>query len=183
VALTTFKRLTTDNLVDPDPAALAFANALDPSTSCIRPMSFTDFVAVILQPTLSEAVPEDVQSVFEAGRGAMCYGYYFYPLFMIGFEQACRAAEAAVTQKVRSLGGPGQLTFNRGIDWLAQRTVIAAEDRGRWHAIRALRNQAAHPKFQQIQTPGSALEGLVTIADAISHLFSEPSKNPLNRVD
>ena len=37
-------------------------------------------------------------------RGAMVYGYFLYPLYVLGAEQLFRVAEAAVTLKCEQMG-------------------------------------------------------------------------------
>ncbi len=166
-----FKLLTLDSILEPDPVSLGFANTLDRGTGEISRMSREAFIGNILEPRLIDRVPQEVREVFESGRGAMCYGYFFYPLFMLGFEQACRAAETAIKLRTRQLEGPPHLTFQRGIEFLVDERVIAASAYARWNAIRTLRNEAAHPKFQQIQPPGPSVQGLLEFADAINELF------------
>jgi hypothetical protein len=171
MASNTFKQLTITNLLEPDPVTLAFSHSCDLSTGEMRKMSREEFVTGLFEPRLVESVPQEVRDVFEAGRGAMCYGYYFYPLFMMGFEHSCRAAETAVDCKARILNGPARAKFYDRIEFLMKEGSLSVEGRSQWHAIRRLRNESAHPKFRQLLPPGQCLEGLFTIADAVNELF------------
>lgn len=72
-----FKRLTPDNLISPDPWTLAFANCLDLASGETREMSRDEFLSHIFEPQLTAIVPQEVSSLLEGARAAMCYGYFF----------------------------------------------------------------------------------------------------------
>jgi hypothetical protein len=165
------KDLTFDNWLQPDPTSLAFAGALDVATGEIRKMSEEEFVAGALEPQLSASVPETVRTLYEGARGAMAYGYYFYPLFMLGAEQLFRVAEAAVRERAQQLRGPGKATFSENIQLLLDGRLIDEADKPRWDAFRSLRNQASHPRYQQVLPPGPTIELLAEVAGAINQLF------------
>src|SRR5262249_39654732 len=69
-------------------------------------MSGHDWANHILKPALSGNVPIDVKELFEVARGAMLYGYFFYPLYALADEQLSRVAEAAITHKCLELSAP-----------------------------------------------------------------------------
>ena len=81
-----FKTLTQQNFLERDPTLQAFFAGL----------TQTDLMDDVFAAQLSAGVPDDVKALFEGARGAMCYGFYFYPLFMLGADQLCRVAETAV---------------------------------------------------------------------------------------
>ena len=123
-------------------------------------MSGNDWALAILKPRLAETVPIRIQKLFEVARGSMLYGYFFYPLFTLAFEQLTRVAEAAVDHKCREMGRlKPREKFADKIEWLADASVITEKER--WDAIRNLRNRASHPKDQTIFTPGMVLGFLV----------------------
>ena len=179
---TDFKTLTSANLLEPDPLTIAFSNLLDVSTGTARQMSRDEFLAFSLEPQLIEAVPQDVRTLMEGARGAMCYGYFFYPLFMVGVEQLFRTAEAAARQRARQLDGPWRSKFFQVVDFLVVQGIVSEADKDRWNTIRRLRNEASHPKFQQVMTPGPCVDTLVTIASAINKLFTEQRSVGLGNV-
>ena len=166
-----FKALTSDNLLEPDPLSTAFANVCDGTTDELRAMNRDEFLSYIFEPRVSDVVPTDIRSLFEAGRAAMCYGYFFYPLFMLGVERACSAGEAAVHYRARQLGAKSRATFAEHVDFLVGKDAVSREELVRWDAIRSMRNQAVHPKFQQVMPPGPCVALVPTIADAINRLF------------
>ncbi len=167
-----FKQVTAANLLEPDPVALSFANALDVETGEWKELSLDEYVGFILEPTLSDAVPQEVREVFEAGRSAMGYGYFFYPLFMMGFQQACLVVDTALECRARQLGGTARATPNERIDFLAEKGVLSDVARQQWHGIRKMRNLAVHPSMREIMPPGPSLSGLAAIAMAVNELFA-----------
>jgi hypothetical protein len=44
-------------------------------------------------------VPEPIRELFDVARGAMIYGWFFYPLFRLGEDQLHRVVEAAVVAR------------------------------------------------------------------------------------
>jgi hypothetical protein len=171
-----FKKLNPENFLDVDPQTQSFANRSDPLSGGTREMSRDEFLSYIFAPQLTAAVPEDVRSALEGARGAMCYGYFFYPLFMVGVEQSFRTAEAAARLRAGQLNGPRTARFVELIEFLLNAGAIAQADRDQWDAIRRLRNEAAHPKFQQLVPPGPCVEMLTTVCHAINRLFAQPQR-------
>jgi hypothetical protein len=169
---TKFKTITAANLPEPDPLTMAFSNLFDSVTGETRQMSRDEFLAYILEPPLVEPVPLDIRTLIEGARGAMCYGYFFYPLFMVGVEQLFRTAEAAARHRARQLGGPWSSKFSQVVEFLVAQGTVPETDKDRWDHIRRLRNEASHPKFQQVMTPGPCVDTLVMVVDAINQLFS-----------
>jgi hypothetical protein len=90
-----FKRLTVDNWQRPDPGLSIFVR-LSLQDGSTRPISGDDWAREILAIELSERVPLEIRRLFAVARGALVYGYFFYPLYTLGAEQLFRVAEAAV---------------------------------------------------------------------------------------
>lgn len=129
-------------------------------------------LAHVLSPQLSERVPTDIAKLFEVARGAMCYAYFFYPLWTLAAEQLFRVAEAAVSLRCKGLGaGRGVSTFERKIRFLQDRLPLSSPPVD-WNAIRFLRNEASHPQQQTIISPGMAVPLVEAVALALNHLFA-----------
>jgi hypothetical protein len=165
-----FKEITPSNWLESDNVLRGFVKL----SSCRRPQTVTgdDYLKLILAPKLFKSVPVDVQSLFEVARGAMVYGYFFYPLYTLATEQLFRVAEAAVTQKCKALGAKNlKDSFKNKIDWLIQEGVVSDSEMYRWNVTRELRNSASHPNGQSILTPGDTIDLLGGIAEQINSLF------------
>ncbi len=117
-------------------------------------------------------MPEEVQVLFEVARGAMVYGWFFYPLYMLGTEQLTRVGEAAVAFKWDRLDAPEEtVTFGARVDWLRARGHLSEEEEARWHSLRQLRNSASHPKKQRIINQAMALGLLESVVRDVNRLF------------
>jgi hypothetical protein len=154
-----FKEITSKNLQEPDSISTAM-------------LTNNDWLCEMLKPRLVESTPQDVQKLFEVSRGAMIYGYYFYPLYTLAAEQLFRVVETAVTRKCEELGFSKKKYFKNKIDTLVKENIIPQKESKQWHAIRDLRNIASHPKSQSIIPPGNAIGMLKNIAKKINFLFS-----------
>lgn len=166
-----FKEITPNNWLEPDEVLKGFVRISQVGDA--QSISGNEYLRFILKPALVEAVPQDIKALFEVARGAMAYGYFFYPLFTLATEQLFRVAEAAVLQKCKDLGVPKSMkTFQQKIDWLVQEGVISKSESPRWHAARELRNSASHPNRQSILTPGNAIGMLEGIAKQVSSLYN-----------
>lgn len=176
------KRLTIENWLEPDPVSTLLA-VVDRRDGSVRPLAPADYVQPALQPQLGANVPEDICDLFEVARGALAYGYYFYPLLTLAADQCFRVAEAAADMKAAELGCPKKVrTFNEKIDWLASQGVVSAQDQESWHGLRELRNRASHPRRQHIFTPGIAFNIFHHVADLVNALFgSNPASPPSTR--
>ena len=74
---------------------------------------------------------------------------------MLGADQLCRVAETAnAAPRVKELGGPVEIRFSDGIKFLVERGAIPEGQSGAWDAVRRLRNETSHPRFQQQIPPG-----------------------------
>ena len=165
------KRITLKNWMLPDPAsaALAMVSRLDGSA---RPITPEDYVAPALQPQLYATVPEDVRDLYEVARGALAYGYFFYPLFTLATDQCLRVAEAAVDAKAQAFGCPKKVKhFYDRIEWLVARGAISPADRESWHGLRELRNEGSHPRNQHIFTASIVFDMFRHVAARVNSLF------------
>ena len=166
-----FKRITPENWLQPDPVMRAFVKLAPHGPESI---TSDELLQYILEPRLSESVPREVRALFEVARGAMCYGYFFYPLYTLAYEQLFRVAETAVTLKCKSLSAPKSLrNFAQKVDYLIAKSAIPESEKVRWQGIRGLRNIASHPEDQSIVAPGYALHSLCQIATIINRLFGD----------
>lgn len=170
-----FEKLSVENWLQPVDIMRHLAR-YSPETGNFHIASGEDWVRAILQPELSEEVPLEVQELFEGARGALAYGYFFYPLYMLGIEQASRVAETATDVKCTSLDAPPGATgnFRRRIDWLAKRDIL---DKQYWQNVIEVRNSSSHLDRQRLIAPGEAVRILSYIAEAINGLFKDEERN------
>jgi hypothetical protein len=63
-----FKRLTPENWLEPDETLKIFVRLLPSGET--QPVTGTDWLNFILEPTLNPAVPDDVRKLFEVARNA-----------------------------------------------------------------------------------------------------------------
>lgn len=173
-----FKELTVDNWCQPDPAGGAFGE-VSLATGEQRAMTGERWAEQFLAVELKPQVPIEVRELWEVARGVLLYGWFFYPLYMVGEEQLRRVADAAVLHRYRQLQGPpgprsGEPpNFNRRLRWLFDHGYMPARLEQRWQAIRQLRNLGSHAEFQGLQMPGGALSTLHLVTEEINGLFVE----------
>lgn len=166
-----FKNISLENWLKPDDISLSFAH-ISPIDGTIKPIEGDYWVRYILEPKLRELVPTEVQKLLEVTRGAIIYGYFFYPLYSLAWEQLFRVAEAAISYKCKAIKAPkSKRTFNQKLKYLLDKKVISQQDSTIWDAIRKLRNSASHPKNQKIIPPGSVIASLESIVEKINLLF------------
>lgn len=167
-----FKKLTLDNWLESDKASSSFVD-VSAVNGKLHPITGDEWMQKILKPNLIEEVPIEVQQLFEVARGALAYGYFFYPLYTLAEEQLFRVAEAALTFKCKSMGAPHSIsTFQQKIEYLTVNKVIFEQEKETWHIIRKLRNVASHPERQTLLTPGMVISVLERITNSINSLFS-----------
>lgn len=119
--------------------------------------------------------------MFEGARGAMVYGWFFYPLITLASEQFGRIMEAAAKQRCQQLGIDTKITRKNGktydrkfyelIEDLAKQGAIVEQDVRRWDATRNLRNMSAHAERQSIYSTGMALDSIDSTVDLLGKLF------------
>jgi hypothetical protein len=130
------------------------------------------WVQLFVRPVLAENVPAEIRRLFEAARGAIIYGWFFYPLLTLGLEQTWRVTESAARARCEMLGKREDRFFDQ-IKALVEAGIIPVEYEPRWQALRKLRNHSSHPKQQTIWDPGQAYSELERAADWINQLFAE----------
>src|SRR6266496_4073890 len=96
-----FKQLDIKNWLQPDPASYNLL-AID-VTGQPRVMTGEDWLQIIIHPKLKDNVPTQIKRLFEVARGAMVYGFFFYPVYSLAVEQLYRVAETAIKSKCKSL--------------------------------------------------------------------------------
>lgn len=164
------KILTLENWMNPDPL---MSNLVMVNNKNFSIMSAEDWAVSILEPKLAETVPIEILKLFEVARGSMLYGYFFYPLFTLAFEQLLRVVEAAVSEKCRQIGASKSAnTFKTRVEYLQKANVLSVEENTLWDALRKLRNIASHPDQQTILPPGVTLEFVFNISELINRLFA-----------
>lgn len=170
-----FKRLKVENWQEPDPTLSIFRrlSLRDGSTQTI---SGDDWAGRILIVELNERAPLEVRRLFAVARGALVYGFFFYPLYTLGAEQLFRVADVAVGYKCQELGMSStkahRLHFEERVAHLVKEGIITPSARHGWDALRQLRNVATHPRDQHIFSSGDAIGQLRRIAADIDKLFS-----------
>lgn len=168
-----FKQLTPDNWLEPDHSS-ALVEAVQQKTGETAGLEGHHWLEEILYLELAESVPEEVRALFEVARGAMVYGWFFYPLYMLGAEQLTRVGEAAVAHKWDRLDAPEEtLTFAARVEWLRAHGHLSEEEEERWHGLRHLRNSASHPKRQGIINQVTALGLLESVVRDVNRLFAD----------
>ncbi|MFH5255823.1 hypothetical protein ACGTRS_31780, partial [Burkholderia semiarida] len=95
---------------------------------------------------LGEKVPLEVVRLFEATRGMLRYGLFFYPILALSADQFARVAETAARAKCLSLGSKLKQikNFSNAVEWLIKRNGIVTEDHQSWRVVVALRNDVSH---------------------------------------
>lgn len=169
------KIITHENWMNPDPLMKNFVIRQDDKISI---MSAEEWVISILTPKLSETVPLEIHKLFEVARGSMLYGYFFYPLFTLAFEQLLRVAEAAISEKCKQITTDkiGNKTFKDKVDRLNKNKLFSDEEYTKWNSLRNLRNVASHPNEQTILPPGITLEFIFIISELINSLFTQHNR-------
>ena len=165
-----FKTINLENWLSVDPVIACYGTKVNGETVPVPPSYWLEN---LLKPQLNLSVPEEVRKLFEIARGAMIYGYFYYPLFTFGSEQILRIGEAAITAKFVASNGPTTTkTFFDRIKWLEESGVISPEIAASWHVVREARNYSSHPSEAAILTPGMVQIQVVEIVNRVNALFS-----------
>ncbi len=165
-----FKHLTVGNWLDRDLWG-SHIISISPSGETSSPTG-DGWASMILSFKLSPDVPSEIVELFEVARGALCYGYFFYPLYTLGFEQLHRVADAAVKRKCELDGAPSKIrSFENRIDWLFTEAEIDEVTQGRLHAGRWLRNSTSHPDRQMIVDQTMAIRDVEVTVELINLIF------------
>jgi Domain of unknown function (DUF4145) len=176
------KHLTIRNWLDPDPICLKFVN-VNLATGERRPPTGDGWAEQFLAVDLASTVPSQVRDMWQAARGLLLYGWFYYAIYAIGEHQLRRVADAAVLHRYQQADGPankkrgpeGELRWPdlmTRVDWLISADIIHAEKRARWDVIRDLRNETTHASIRHLTTPHEALRVLDLLAPEIDALFA-----------
>lgn len=169
-----FKNLTPENWRQHDPTSDHIMRTRDGK---FEKISGDEWASWILKPQLVAAVPEDVKNLFEVARGVLCYGHFFYPLYVLGSEQLFRVQEAALRHKCVEMGAPKKVkTFDAMLSWLRDNGTLSEDSFGRWTAARQLRNAGSHATRQMLFGPPEAVSTAAIAAEMINDLFEEQEK-------
>jgi hypothetical protein len=176
-----FKSLSVENWLERDPTMEIFGRMSLTDCSIFTPTGeqrAEDF----LQPQLGDHVPLEVRRLFEVARGALLYGYFFYPLYVLGSEQLFRVIETAVSEKCIAMKANRKIRngkFEDKLAYLRQEDVIPEAEWIRWDATRKLRNLASHPESQTLYGPPDALRNLWITTEQIHLLFPVPQSEAM----
>lgn len=164
------KKLTTENWLEGDDILKAFVR-LD-STGRRSALTKEVLAERFLSIGLSPGVPTEIQTLYRTARGVLLYGYFFYPLYVVGLGEISRTAEAAVARRFKDLNGPRKRrTFATRLEWLHEGGQLTDKEKFIWDTIRSERNETAHPSYQMVQPPSDLARDLRVAAHCISCLF------------
>lgn len=167
------KKITSSNWLEQDPRSNSVKN-INLKTGIPEDISPEVWLDKFLIPQLSSGVPEDVRNLFEAARGLLIYGYFFYPIYTLGIEQLIRVANTATRLKCVHMNAPeGVNNFYRQIEYLHQESIIDSKEQDRWQSLRKLRNMSSHPTEHTILNQSTVLMTLAFIAEDINNLFKD----------
>src|ERR1700722_15645371 len=141
-----------------------------------------EWVEFYLRPQLKPTIPREIVALLEVARGAMIYGWFFYPLLALGAEQRWRVLETGVRIRCQQIGIQTKRTSGKGheretnfsenvIALLGSKDAVKL-DKSRWDAVRRLRNSTSHPSRQMILDPGQTQRVLETAVELLNNLFS-----------
>lgn len=162
---------------------ISAANWEEPDLPCSFFCYTSDYwVEAHLKPQLGPNVPSDVVALFEVARGAMIYGWFFYPIITLGAEQCLRVLEAGVkaccenhcipTKKRNKKGELLDTSYSDNLGKLEKHRIIPEGEENLWKVARKVRNLTSHPERQIILTPGITWGILQATADRLNVLFS-----------
>jgi len=129
-------------------------------------------------PKLNKNVPSEISKLLEVARGAMIYGWNFYPLLTLGVEQCFRLLDTGTRIRCKQIGVSTNknrikrnTTFKENIDILIKQGIVSKEDERRWNAVRCLRNWSSHPEKPSLYDPGQAQGILLMTVNFLNDLF------------
>lgn len=165
-----FAPVTAETWLQPDPYGVSLMSV----GTVGRKITGEDWVALLSEPQLAASVPIDIVALFEAARGALCYGYFFRPLCGLGVGQLFRVLETAVSMRCKEEGQTGRSTFEKNISYLIGNGIISPDKKEIMHIFRECRNGASHLEFQPIPLPGDACHLLSAISELPGPMKSPP---------
>jgi hypothetical protein len=165
-----YKQITKETWLKPDRISASFLVSSETEIDDIKKGEM--YLDMILEPRLKEEVPIEVKKLYEVARGALVYGYFFYPLYSLACEQLFRVGEAAITFRCKIFSPRlAKRTFRKKIQFLFKQDILNDLEKTRWHALRDLRNITSHPIDQSIYAPGEVIGILAQLAEDINKLF------------
>lgn len=166
--------LTEANFLEPSETALMFS-PFGLSTTGPAPSTHNEVrsrVGRFTSVELHDGVPEQLWRMFEVAKGAMVYGILFYPLYTLGTEQIYRTFEYLVKLQYENLRGEkAQADLKSKVQWLIDNGHFPQPAPDAWMAMYHLRNIAAHPNMQTIETPAGASRTLRSMKNLIEHFY------------
>ncbi len=167
------KHLTIGNWLEPDPICPKFGATRE------------DWAALFLAVDLELTVPGEVRDMWDAARGLLLYGWFYYAIYAIGEHELRRVADAAILHRYQQADGPPNKKLDhegetrwpsmmRRVNYLIEAGVIPAEKHDRWDGLRDLRNETTHISIRHLTSPHEALRVLELLANEISALFAAP---------
>ncbi len=174
------KKITSENWLSADPTMEVFAGY-----DAAEPMAFGGRLVTDSElATLSPKVPADIVRLYEMARAAVCYGYLFYPLYTLGFEQLSRCADSAMKLRLEQVDAKASgESFEKRIEWAAQNGIIETASVNLWHSIRRLRNEGSHSDGRTILPPSWAIGHLDTTVELINSLYDPSAVRPRQKVE
>ncbi|GEM_PF-1734687 len=159
---------TRDNLLDVDPVIAAFATIENGEP---RPLKPTDILSSIESYKLGEGVPIEIRRAFQAAKGAMVYGYWYYPMLTLAAQQLVRVAVFALENFLDLAKIDRRGAIQMQIQKLADLGFfVSSNDRARWENIRRLRNRVSHSGTANIWSVADALSIAREVSAAINTL-------------
>lgn len=165
------KLLDVENWLEPDDAAQVFAYITEEGEP--RRMRGDEWARVFLSPRLPPECPDELVVAFEAARGPLVYGYYFYPLYALGQRELLHVAEMAMRIRCEQLSLPRRrtATFAQMIDALEEAGELTAEEARAWTSLRHRRNSLVHATTAAITMPGDSARMLSRITELTGALY------------
>ncbi len=178
------KHLTPANWLEADPICLKFVG-VNLATGGRRSTTREDWAEQFLAVDLAPTVPARVREMWEAARGLLLYGWFYYAIYAIGEHELRRVADAAILHRYQQAGGPPNKKpgpegeprwpdMMTRVDWLITADIISTEKRARWDLVRELRNETTHASIWHLTPPHEALRVLELLATEIDALFVSP---------
>lgn len=165
------KELKLENWMEADLPSTGFAGFNKKGQ--IKPIAGDDWAREILAFGLKDSIPPEIHVLYETAKGAMVYGWFFYPLYTLGMEQLSRVAEAAISARCQNLEMPKKnRTLAKKIHWLADNSYLSEDDKNFWNSIRKFRNWTSHANSQSISTPGNTIGFLGRLTERMNALFT-----------
>lgn len=182
------KVLTTANFLEPDKTSTILVDVMR-ATGEVRHPTALDWAERFLAVSLDDEVPHEIQDLFEAARGAMLYGFYYYPLYALAEDQLFRVADSAILHRYLEAGGKlrtktrysvvdgGDVDveeappFAGRLRFLVKRGIVNEQDEPWWSNMWDMRNITSHSRFSRLGPQTDALRTLKSVAARVSDLY------------